>query len=241
MNYNTLVVEPAWDFSRSSAREGVPTAILNLPISSLSAEAAHLYLWIPDCLAAEGIELMRGWGFAFKTMLVWLKHQAASSEFFNNAHELILFGVKGDLPPIKNDVRTWFMADSPQNSLKPDEFYHLAEHVSPGPRIILFGKEKRDGWEQWGSGTDHIKCGSEKAGRSNQTALIAGDSKKSEVLSGWLTCETLASRINVSVPTLRRWSQNGTVPCHKLGRLVRYNFKEVEEALLKRGDSLVGK
>ena len=239
MNYSTLVVDPAWDSDRSSAREGVLESIRNLPVSSLSTDSAHLYLWIPDCLAAGGIELMRDWGFSFKTMLLWLKHQASPGEFFPNAHELILFGVKGGLPTLRKDVRTWFMADCPPNDRKPDDFYRLAEQASPAPRIMLLGKEKREGWDQWDGRIDLLKDKGGKTRRSSNGSQAAGGEVKA--LNGWITCEALAQHTNISVATLRRWSLSGAIPCNRIGRLVRYNLKEVEVAMLKNSDSLVGR
>jgi excisionase family DNA binding protein len=55
----------------------------------------------------------------------------------------------------------------------------------------------------------------------------------------WLDCEALANHLGVSVPTLRRWTQLGKVPSHKLGRLVRYRLRDVEAALGKKGNSAV--
>lgn len=103
--YRTLVVDPVWNFDRGSARLPNPAAALeairNLPIRNFSADSAHLYLRIPDSLVAEGIELMRHWGFDFKTILLWIKHQPCPGDYFLNAHELIFFGVKGSLPTLK--------------------------------------------------------------------------------------------------------------------------------------------
>ena len=56
---------------------------------------------------------------------------------------------------------------------------------------------------------------------------------------GWLDCEALAQHLGISIPTLRRWTQLGKVPSHKMGRLVRYSLKEVEVAMGKQGNSAV--
>ena len=58
-------------------------------------------------------------------------------------------------------------------------------------------------------------------------------------IGGWMDCEALAQHLGISVPTLRRWTQLGKVPSHKMGRLVRYSLKEVEAAMGKQGNSAV--
>ena len=47
--------------------------IVTLPISEIAAEQSHLYLWVPNALIAEGLEVMKKWGFTYKTNLVWYK------------------------------------------------------------------------------------------------------------------------------------------------------------------------
>ena len=55
----------------------------------------------------------------------------------------------------------------------------------------------------------------------------------------WWDCEALAQHLGVSVPTLRRWTQVGKIPSHKMGRLVRYSLREVEAAMEKQGNSAI--
>jgi len=47
--------------------------ILELPVSQLAASQSHMYLWVPNALIAEGLEVMKHWGFTYKTNLVWYK------------------------------------------------------------------------------------------------------------------------------------------------------------------------
>jgi N6-adenosine-specific RNA methylase IME4 len=74
--------------------------------------------------------------------------------YFRNSSELILFGVKGRLPLLNKATRTWFLADRKQHSRKPADFYRIVEECSPGPRIDIFSREKREGWEQFGDQCD---------------------------------------------------------------------------------------
>lgn len=69
------------------------------------------------------------------------------------------------------------------------------------------------------------------------TPVKAPESPGKGAAGGWLDCETLAQHLGISVPTLRRWTQLGKVPSHKMGRLVRYSLKEVEAAMSEQGNS----
>lgn len=73
-----------------------------LPIPLISADTVHLYLWIPNALLQQGLEVMKSWGFQYKSNLVWHKVRKDGGSdgrgvgfYFRNVTELILFGVRG--------------------------------------------------------------------------------------------------------------------------------------------------
>lgn len=88
--------------------------ICALSVRDVAAEKAHLYLWVPNALPAEGLEVMRAWGFTYKTNIVWLKIRKDGGPdgrgvgfYFRNVTELLLFGVRGHLrtlPPGRRAV-----------------------------------------------------------------------------------------------------------------------------------------
>src|SRR3954454_880997 len=76
--------------------------ITALPVGQIAAPKAHLYLWVPNALILEGLEVMRRWGFTYKTNIVWFKTRKDGGPdgrgvgfYFRNVTELILFGVRG--------------------------------------------------------------------------------------------------------------------------------------------------
>ncbi len=154
--YSTVVADPPWQFRRQprSVSPGYKLLTLDeikrIPLKDISKENSHLYLWIPNAFIKEGVEVMQAWGFEYKTVITWAKHQIGVGNHFRNSTEQILFGVRGRLPLLRRDLRTWFLADRRQHSRKPDEFYRLVESASPAPRIDIFSREKREGWDQWG-------------------------------------------------------------------------------------------
>lgn len=158
--YRTIVADPPWQFRRQSKSVAPRYNLLTLDdiksfrISDIADKNAHLYLWIPNAFIKEGVDVMEAWGFQYKTILTWAKHQVGVGNYYRNSTEQILFGVRGCLPLLRRDLRTWFLADRRQHSRKPDEFYRLVESASPAPRIDIFSREKRDGWDQFGDQCD---------------------------------------------------------------------------------------
>jgi N6-adenosine-specific RNA methylase IME4 len=49
--------------------------IAALPVGNVSADPAHLYLWVPNALLPEGLAVMKAWGFNYKSNIVWHKIQ----------------------------------------------------------------------------------------------------------------------------------------------------------------------
>ena len=132
-----------------------------LPINELAEDRAHLYLWVPNALLAEGLEVMKAWGFTYKGNIVWYKTRIDGGPdgrgvgfYFRNVTELLLFGVRGKgmrtLKPGRTQVNI-IATRKREHSRKPDEQYKIIESCSPGPFVELFARAKRDGWDQWGN------------------------------------------------------------------------------------------
>jgi N6-adenosine-specific RNA methylase IME4 len=68
--------------------------------------------------------------------------------------EHVLFGKRGSLKLLKLGERLDFTAPTTGHSRKPDKFYDIVKTVSPGPRIDVFSREKRDGFDQFGNEKD---------------------------------------------------------------------------------------
>jgi N6-adenosine-specific RNA methylase IME4 len=133
--------------------------ILDLPVSDLSLDQSHLYLWVPNALILEGLKVMEAWGFTYKTNLVWYKIRQDGGPdgrgvgfYFRNVTELVLFGVRGSLrtlPPGRSQVNI-ISSRKREHSRKPDELYDIIERCSSGPYLELFARRRREGWTQWG-------------------------------------------------------------------------------------------
>ena len=138
--------------------------IKELPVQAIVKDTAHLYLWVPNALIYEGLQVMQHWGFTYKTNLIWYKIRKDGGPdrrgvgfYFRNVTEMMLFGVRG------KGVRTLQPGRSQENiitsrkrehSRKPDEQYEIIESCSWGPFIELFARGSRKNWFTWGNQAD---------------------------------------------------------------------------------------
>jgi len=169
--FGTILADPPWRFAnrtgkmapehRRLSRYATMTAdqIMALPVAEIAARQSHLYLWVPNALVAEGLEVMCRWGFTYKTNLVWYKVRKDGGPdgrgvgfYFRNVTELVLFGVRGGLrtgAPGRRQTNV-IVSRKREHSRKPDQLYEIIEACSPGPYLELFARYPRPGWSQWG-------------------------------------------------------------------------------------------
>ena len=112
----TVLADPPWRFANRTGKMApehrrlkryntmTTQEIAELPIAQLVLPKSHLYLWVPNALLAEGLEVMRRWGFTYKTNIVWYKVRKDGGPdgrgvgfYFRNVTELILVGIRGSI------------------------------------------------------------------------------------------------------------------------------------------------
>lgn len=130
-----------------------------MDVQSVLAPNAHLYLWVPNALLPDGLEVMKAWGFRYVSNIVWAKRRKDGGPdgrgvgfYFRNVTELLLFGVRGSmrtLAPGRSQVNM-IETRKREHSRKPDEQYGLIESCSPGAYLELFARHARPGWTVWG-------------------------------------------------------------------------------------------
>jgi N6-adenosine-specific RNA methylase IME4 len=173
--FGTILADPPWRFSNRTGKMAPEhkrllryetmsmQEIYELPVAQLAAAKSHLYLWVPNALILEGLEVMKRWGFTYKTNLIWFKIRKDGGPdgrgvgfYFRNVTEIVLFGIRGSLRTSNPGRRQVNIISSRkrEHSRKPDELYPIIEACSPGPYIELFARHKRAGWKQWGNGIE---------------------------------------------------------------------------------------
>jgi N6-adenosine-specific RNA methylase IME4 len=172
IGYGTILADPPWQFQNRTGKVAPEhkrltryqtlnlQEIKEIPVWLVAGEKSHLYLWVPNALLKEGLEVMEAWGFQYKTNIVWHKVRKDGEPdgrgvgfYFRNTTEILLFGVRGHLRTLKrgrtqvNIIKT----RKREHSRKPDELYEIIEACSPAPFLELFARGQREGWDQWGN------------------------------------------------------------------------------------------
>jgi N6-adenosine-specific RNA methylase IME4 len=135
--------------------------IKEIPVNLAVENTAHLYLWVPNALIAEGLEVMKAWGFTYKTNIVWYKVRKDGGPdrrgvgfYFRNVTEVMLFGVRGKHARTLDRGRTQeniIVTQKREHSRKPDEQYEIIEGCSRGPFLEIFARGNRPNWFCWGN------------------------------------------------------------------------------------------
>jgi N6-adenosine-specific RNA methylase IME4 len=171
--FSTVLADPPWQFQNRTGKVAPEHRRLNryatmtlpliseLPIAKIVSKTAHLYLWVPNALLPEGLQVMQSWGFKYKTNIVWHKIRKDGGPdgrgvgfYFRNVTELLLFGVRGEnartLAAGRRQVN-YLATRKREHSRKPDEQYELIEACSSGPYVELFARGTRENWSTWGN------------------------------------------------------------------------------------------
>ncbi len=170
--FGTVLADPPWQFTNRTGKVAPEHRRLSryatltqeeieaIPVAAACAEDAHLYLWVPNALLQEGLDVMQRWGFTYKTNLVWHKVRKDGGPdgrgvgfYFRNTTELVLFGVRGKLRTLAPGRRQVNIIRSRkrEHSRKPDELYDIVEACSPGPYLELFARGRHsERWTVWG-------------------------------------------------------------------------------------------
>jgi N6-adenosine-specific RNA methylase IME4 len=173
--YGAILIDPPWRFANRTGKVAPEhkrlrryatmsfQEIAALPVGEIAASKSHLYLWSPNALLAEALNIMKAWGFTYKTNIVWYKVRKDGGPdgrgvgfYFRNVTELLLFGIKGKirtLGPGRRQVNI-LTSRKQEHSRKPDAVYDLIQRCSLGPYCELFSRQRVAGWTQWGDELD---------------------------------------------------------------------------------------
>jgi N6-adenosine-specific RNA methylase IME4 len=169
--FKTVLADPPWQFMNRTGkmapehrrlfryRTMTLPEICKIPVREVAAEKAHLYLWVPNALLADGLQVLNAWGFTYKSHIIWHKIRKDGGPdgrgvgfYFRNVTEMLLFGIRGNmrtLAPGRSQVNI-IKSRKEKHSKKPVEAYEIIERCSPGPYLELFARFPRDGWVQLG-------------------------------------------------------------------------------------------
>jgi N6-adenosine-specific RNA methylase IME4 len=161
--YGVIYADPPWRFEPRSRITGMDRAADNhYPTMPLEEIKALPIPAAPDCvlflcatapMLPQALEVMAAWGFTYRTHMVWVKDRTGTGYWVRSRHELLLIGTRGEAPapaPGDQPVSVVF-ASVTRHSSKPAEFAAMIERMFPNvPRIELFARVRRPGWDVWG-------------------------------------------------------------------------------------------
>ena len=155
--FATILVDPPWPLQGGEKhyRTMSLARIKALPVGSLAARDAHLWLWTTNALLPTAYEVAEAWGFTVRSPLTWVKFRLGLGGRYQlrNATEQLLFCTRGRAPLGSRSQPTWFNAPVTEHSRKPAEQFAIIERVSPGPYLELFARrrpESNQSWAVWG-------------------------------------------------------------------------------------------
>lgn len=167
LSYDLLMADPPWSFSNWSEKGEVKNAkshydcmdleaIKHLPVGHLAAPDAILLLWATNPMLPQALDVMRAWGFTFKTAAHWVKRTINGKLAFGtgyilrSAGEPVLIGTVGN-PKTSRSTRSIIEGPVREHSRKPEEAFAWAESLMPGARRVeIFSRKSRPGWDAWG-------------------------------------------------------------------------------------------
>jgi N6-adenosine-specific RNA methylase IME4 len=171
--YGVIYADPPWSFRtwslKGTGRSAIShydcldfPALAALPVAELAADDCALLLWAPDPFLQRAFDLIRAWGFEYKTVgFYWVKLNAARKHdadyfvgmgYWTRANpELCLLATRGKPLRQAKNVRRLVVEPRREHSRKPDCVRERIERLVPGPYVELFARETKEGWDCWGN------------------------------------------------------------------------------------------
>lgn len=174
--YKIIYADPAWQYDRQQVHKNSKDACMkyqtmtlddmkNMNVNEMAEKDSVLIMWVTFPKLQEGLELMKAWGFTYKTNLfTWIKKnkKSTTTNFWGMGRytranaEICLIGTKGKpLEVLSHSIHSVIETPIREHSRKPDEVRDkIIELFGDIPRIELFAREQKEGWDVWGNETD---------------------------------------------------------------------------------------
>ncbi len=140
-----------------------------LPVPDIIAADAIVWLWTTNAHIHPAHHVLEDWGVTYKTMGTWTKRRFGLGYWLRGKTEHLLLAIQGHPRtgyhgPHGAMASPWStLIEGPAlddaflmtgkwrgHSVKPRSSYEMIEAISPKPRLELFARKRRKGWEAWG-------------------------------------------------------------------------------------------
>jgi len=165
MSYGLIYADPPWRYANMEVQGNPENHYPTMHLSEICAlrvetqKDAVLALWATAPLLPEALQVMKSWGFTYKTCMVWDKERLGLGYWVRGQHEILMFGTKGKpkVPGVSARPRSVHRCKSGRHSQKPYTFYDILEKMFPDvTRLEMFARYddklfKPQGWDLWGN------------------------------------------------------------------------------------------
>lgn len=161
--YRIIYADPPWLYSNSMPATFTDQAnhyplmsieeICQLPIKEITQDNAVLFMWATSPILSECFDVVRAWGFEYKTSFVWDKVRPVMGHYNSVQHEFLLVCTKGACTP-DNLIKFESVQaiEKTGHSRKPEKFREIIDTIYPnGNRIELFARIQVNNWAVYGN------------------------------------------------------------------------------------------
>ncbi len=132
-----------------------------MPVADLCKENAACFLWVTNGLIQEGLDVLKAWGFTYRSPFYWVKSQMGLGQYLRNASETLLLGVKGKMPVDFKAQPNWEFMPRQEHSKKPEEMYAIIERLYRNRQYLELFARKRPSNKDWLIWGDEAEGGSD--------------------------------------------------------------------------------
>ncbi len=157
--YRIVLADPPWRYSNTMPEyfieQGDHYSLMTIdeicafPIKKITTENSVLFLWVTSPILEESFQVVKSWGFEYKSSFVWDKIKHNMGHYNSLRHELLLVCTKGSCRPDTNKLYDSVVSiERTEHSEKPKYFRELIDTLYPtGRRIEIFARKKADNEE----------------------------------------------------------------------------------------------
>ena len=169
--YKTIVIDPPWlGPGAVPAFDSQPSGKMRLNlmpyatiggsqlaamrINEIATDDAQIFIWSTNRSVADAFLLMQLWAFKYRGLFIWQKPGLGMGRHMRSQAEFLLWGGRVGSPLVEpkncpRQIQTWPKPKA--HSEKPDEAYRFIAELSDGPRIDIFARQSREGFDAWGN------------------------------------------------------------------------------------------
>lgn len=167
--YDVIYADPPWRYQDKSCSGACAVhyntmtlqEMRELPIKKLAEKDCILFMWITYPMMEEGIELMKAWGFKYKTIgFQWIKLNKRNREkvfglgrWTRGNTEACFIGTRGRPKRKNNSISQIVEEIRLEHSRKPEIVREKIKALMGEDLkyVELFARQEAEGWDCWGN------------------------------------------------------------------------------------------